>query len=188
VINILAISGSPRKQSSNTTLLRATALLAPPKVSITIYDGLDKLPPFNPDCERLEGPCVIDFQRRFVIDFRRRLKMSDGVLICSPEYAHGVPGTLKNALDWVVGSGELVNKPVAVFNASPYSVYAHASLIETITVMSARVVKGACITLPLQIKDMDEAALITHIDVSNLLRTGLTALLSAMPKRTPVLS
>jgi len=60
-----------------------------------------------------------------------------------PEYAHGVPGVLKNGLDWVVGSGELVDKPVTLFNASPRGTYAQASLTETLTVMSAKVVPEA---------------------------------------------
>jgi NAD(P)H-dependent FMN reductase len=61
----------------------------PPGVSMTIYDGLGALPHFNPDLEGMEPSSVLEF--------RRQLKASDGVLICSPEYAHGVPGTLKNA-------------------------------------------------------------------------------------------
>jgi NAD(P)H-dependent FMN reductase len=60
------------------------------------------------------------------------------VLICSPESAHGVPGTLKNALDWLVGSEELVGKPVAVLNLSERATRAHASLIETLHTMAAR--------------------------------------------------
>jgi len=104
VTRVLAISGSLRSQSSNTTVLRAVAMLAPPVVVVSIYDGIGKLPHFNPDLEETSGLAVLDF--------RQRLQESDAVLISSPEYAHGVPGVLKNALDWIVGSGELVNKPV----------------------------------------------------------------------------
>jgi NADPH-dependent FMN reductase len=70
-------------------------------------------------------------------------------LISSPEYAHGVPGALKNALDWLVGSGERIEKPVAVINASARATHAWESLVETLTVMSASVVRDASITLPL---------------------------------------
>jgi len=139
-MRILAISGSLRLASSNTALLRAAATLAPEGVEITLYGGLGNLPHFNPDLEGTGPPSVMDF--------RTRLQVSDGVLISSPEYAHGVPGVLKNALDWLVGSGEFVGKPVALLNASPRATYAQASLAETITVMSARIVDEASITMP----------------------------------------
>ncbi len=132
VIRILGISGSLRTASSNTVLLRAATSLAPEGVDINVYGDLGDLPHFNPDLEGSEPPSVIDF--------RARLHMSDGILISSPEYAHGVPGVLKNALDWVVGSGELVGKPVALLNASPRATHAQASLRETLTTMDARIV------------------------------------------------
>src|SRR5689334_14942965 len=116
MIQVLAISGSLRGNSSNTIVLKAAALLAPDSVSISHYGGLGSLPHFNPDLEGHEGYAVADF--------RRQLQTSRAVLICSPEYAHGVPGVMKNALDWVVSSGELVDKPVALINASPRSTFA----------------------------------------------------------------
>src|SRR5262249_37530282 len=79
-----------------------------------------------------------------VMNFRARLNGAAAVVICSPEYAHGVPGALKNALDWVVGSGELVGKPVGVWNLSARAVHAHASLVETLQTMSALVLPEAC--------------------------------------------
>jgi chromate reductase len=148
MIGILAIAGSLRAKSSNTTLLRAAAKLTPKNISMTVYGGLADLPHFNPD---LEGSEPIS-----VIEFRRELQMCDGVLISTPEYAHGIPGVLKNALDWIVGTGDLVDKPVALFNASPRSTYAQASLRETITVMSGRLIDEASITVPLLGKDIDE--------------------------------
>ncbi len=78
--------------------------------------------------------------------WRSKLKTADGVVFSVPEYAHGVPGVLKNALDWIVGSGELVDKPVTLFNASPRGKYAQASLTETVTVMSAKVLSEASVT------------------------------------------
>ena len=71
-------------------------MLAPEGVSMSYYDGLADLPPFNPDLEGAEDLAVLDF--------RRRLQESDAVLINSSEYAHGVPGVLKNALDWIVAA------------------------------------------------------------------------------------
>jgi chromate reductase len=171
VIKILAISGSLRSQSSNTNVLRAATMLAPEGVSISLYDGLGNLPHFNPDLEGTEGLAVLDF--------RRRLQESHAVLISSPEYAHGVPGVLKNALDWIVGSGELVGKPVALVNASPRSAHAYESLIETITVMSARLVKDACVTLPIWDKTGDASAIASHSSISALLRDALAELIAA---------
>ena len=106
LLRILAISGSLRAVSSNTHLLRAAAQLAPAGVDVVLYDGLAGLPHFNPDVEEnvLPGP---------VADLRAAVGAADGLLISSPEYAHGVPGALKNALDWIVSSGELVGKPTA---------------------------------------------------------------------------
>jgi len=137
---ILAISGSLRAISSNTALLQAAAALVPADVEFEIYRGLGNLPPFNPDLD-IEGAFPA------VEDFRRRLRTADGVLFSSPEYAHGVPGVLKNALDWVVGSGELVDKPVALFNASPRGTFAQASLTETLKVMTAKLVEEDSFTL-----------------------------------------
>ena len=99
-MRILAISGSLRTGSSNTMLLRAAVALAPQAFEVSVYDGLATLPHFNPDQDNEAAPPP-------VVDFRSQLHASDGVLISSPEYAHGVPGVLKNALDWVVASGEL---------------------------------------------------------------------------------
>src|SRR5678815_4802212 len=122
-MRILAISGSLRRVSSNTTLLRVVGVLAPAGVEVTLYEGLADLPAFNPDLEGAEPSSVLAF--------RAQLKEADGVFISSPEYAHGVPGSLKNALDWIVGSGEFVEKPVALINTSPRAFHAQASLTET---------------------------------------------------------
>src|SRR4030095_14086854 len=174
MIRILAISGSLRAKSSNTTVLRATATLAPGDLSITIYEGLGELPHFNPHLEAAEPLSVIRY--------RHELQRHDGVLISSPEYAHGVPGVLKNALDWIVGSGELVDKPVALINASPRSTYAQASLIETITVMSACLVEEACVTLPVWDKSLNVSGVASHTQISGLLSKALVELTAAVEK------
>ena len=168
-MRILAISGSLRLVSSNTALLRAAARLAPRGIEITVYDGLGDLPHFNPD---LEPPSVISF--------RNQLQASDGVLISSPEYAHGVPGVLKNALDWLVGTGELVDKSVALLNASPRSTYAQASLMETIRVMSARIVSEASITVPLPGRKLTEDGMLEDAEISSLLKTAIEAFARAI--------
>lgn len=171
-IKLLAISGSLRKTSNNTTLLRAVKLLAPEGVVIDLYTGLDQLPHFNPDLEERECAAVVDYCRQ--------LQQADGLIISSPEYAHGVPGVLKNALDWVVGSGELVGKPVALLNASPRSTYAQASLHETLTVMMAKIIKEASITIPLLGAKLDAAEITSHPDFSAALKAALTQFVQAV--------
>jgi len=141
---ILAISGSLRAQSSNTEILRAAGRLAAPRARVVLYDGLGTLPHFNPDLDG-EGAVLPPPVRRL----RDALAASDALLICSPEYAHGVPGTLKNALDWLVSGPEMVGMPVGLLNASSRATFAAASLAETLRTMSADVVPGACVTVPL---------------------------------------
>jgi len=91
ILRILAVSGSLRAVSSNTALLRAAIALSPPGVEIRLYGALRELPHFNPDLEANEPPAVTDL--------RAQVRWADGLLISSPEYAHGVPGVMKNALD-----------------------------------------------------------------------------------------
>jgi NAD(P)H-dependent FMN reductase len=139
---ILALSGSLRAESSNTVLLHAMAKLAPPNVTFDFFEGLGGLPHYNPDQEDIAIPRVAEW--------RSLVRSVDGILICSPEYARGVPGSLKNALDWLVSGIEIVDKPVALINASPYSTHAHASLMVILQTMSARVIAEASITVPLR--------------------------------------
>jgi len=177
MIRILAISGSLRRSSSNTSLLRAVANLAPKGIEITLYDRLADLPHFNPDLEGSEPSAVLDF--------RAQLKRSDGVLISSPEYAHGVPGVLKNALDWVVESGELVDKPAAMLNTSAMATYAQASLKETITVMSGHVIAGASLTIPLQGKRLDEFGIAADPELSRLVLKAIKEFTTAIERSVP---
>jgi NAD(P)H-dependent FMN reductase len=171
-LQILAISGSLRRVSLNTTLLHSLVLLAPVHLRITLYEGLGDLPHFNPDREDEDIPAVRDF--------RDRVQAADGLILSSPEYAHGVPGVLKNALDWIVGSGELIDKPIALFNPSPSSVYAQASLTETLTVMTGRILTDASLTLPLRGSRLDEAGIAAHPEFGPPLRTALAAFAAAL--------
>ena len=127
---ILAISGSLRKGSSNHSILRFLGEMTPEGFDYSIYDGLARLPHFDPGLDNENPP----FE---VADFRALLKEANGVIICTPEYAFGVPGSLKNALDWTVSSGDLVNKPVALITAATGGDKAHASLLLTLGAISA---------------------------------------------------
>src|SRR5690349_18700927 len=116
-MRILAISGSLRATSTNTAALKAAALIAPAPIKIALFDAIGSLPLFNPDAE-LDMPSS-------VAAFRAAVGAADGLLIASPEYAHGVSGVIKNALDWLVSGEEFVNKPVALINASPRATHAY---------------------------------------------------------------
>ncbi|PPK75201.1 Spx/MgsR family transcriptional regulator [Methylobacter tundripaludum] len=166
-VRILAISGSLRAASLNSALLRAVAGLAPSDIYIELFTELGNLPLFNPDIKITDLPPVADFHAR--------LLEADGVIIASPEYAHGVTGVMKNALDWMVGSEAFVNKPVALLNASPRATIAQASLKETLTVMSAQVVEAASITLPIIGSNLDELGIAAHPSISTSIREALRA-------------
>jgi chromate reductase len=172
-LHILAISGSLRARSSNTSLLRLAASIAPTRFHVELYDGLASLPHFNPDDD-------VDVPPPTVLDLRARVGASDGLLFCSPEYAHGLPGSLKNALDWLVASVELPGKPVASLNASSLATHAQASLLETLTVMSTRIVRGACATIPVTRADMDAEGAITNPHIARAARDALDAFARAI--------
>jgi NAD(P)H-dependent FMN reductase len=173
-VRVLAISGSLRAASSNGAVVSAAAALGTEGVEVSIYRGLAELPPFNPDLDG-ESPAAP------VVEFRAALRACDAVLISSPEYAHGVPGVLKNALDWIVGSGELIDKPIALINASPRATHAQASLTETLTVMSATIVPAASIAVPLAGRALDSAGIVADAELSSALRSAIGALAQAVP-------
>lgn len=111
-MRILGVCGSLQATSGNLELLREAAASAPAGVTVQLFDGLGALPHFNPDDDARGAPDS-------VLRFRLALKESDAVLIATPEYGHSLPGVLKNAVDWVIGSGELHEKPVAITAAVP---------------------------------------------------------------------
>jgi NAD(P)H-dependent FMN reductase len=168
-VRVLAISGSLRQASSNSALIGAAARLAPDAVDVSIYRELETLPPFNPDLDNGPAPAA-------VIRFRAALKACDALVISSPEYAHGVPGVLKNALDWVVGSGELVDKPVALINTSARATHAWTSLAETLSVMSAYVVLDASITVPLGGRTLTADGIVADAAFAAALRSAMIVL------------
>jgi chromate reductase len=170
-LRILAISGSLRRASSNSALVEAAARLAPDYVEISIYRDLAELPPFNPDLDGSDGNAPAA-----VAAFRTSLEASAAILISSPEYAHGVPGVLKNALDWVVGSGELIDKPIALVNASARATLAWASLAETLTTMSARVIREASATIPLDGRTWSPDDILADAAIAPALRSAIHAL------------
>lgn len=127
---ILAICGSTRQSSSNLNLIKAITELFKDELDIRLFDGLAAIPHFNPDLDTENPPLSI-------IEFRNKIKQADGILICTPEYAMGVPGTLKNAIDWTVSSCEFSKKPVVLITASSLGQKAHISLLETLRIIES---------------------------------------------------
>ncbi len=175
-MRILALSGSLRARSSNTALLRAAAALAPADIEISFYTGLADLPQFSPDLDTESVPPSVQ-------ELRAQLQAADGVLICTPEYAYGMPGSLKNALDWTVSSGEFYGKPTAVISASPSAgggEKAMASLLLTLSALAAVVAAGATLTVPFVGKKLDANGEVTDPETKQALRTLLDALAQAI--------
>jgi chromate reductase, NAD(P)H dehydrogenase (quinone) len=172
-MKILAISGSLRATSLNTAVLQAASRLVPAGVKIEMFEGIGNLPFFNSD---LDG----DRLPREVAEFRAVIGAADGLLISSPEYARGVAGVMKNALDWLVASFEFPNKPVALINTSPRATHALAALTITLETMSARLVNDASITLPLLGTTNDAASIAANAEFAAPLRRALERYVEAI--------
>lgn len=172
VINILALSGSLRAASINSALLRAACQLAPPECAVHAFSTLGDLPLFNPDLEA-DPPAAVS-------RFRSAVAASDALLIASPEYAHGVTGVIKNALDWLVSETSFACKAVAVLNASPRARHADAALRETLKTMAAMIVEPASIMIPVAGAGPDEDAMVNTPSVAAAIRESLEKLHAAV--------
>lgn len=175
VKKILAISGSLRTGSSNAALLQAAAALAPPDLAFTFYEGLGDLPHFNPD---LDGEGAVPPEP--VHALRELLRAADGLMLSVPEYAHGIPGSFKNALDWIVSSGELEAKPTLLVSASPSGApYMHPALIEVLRVLMADVLE-ASMTAPTARRALDAQGRVIDPEFTEKLRAAVEALAEAV--------
>lgn len=163
-IKILALSGSLRAASYNTAAIKAMQMLAPSYVEITLFP-IGDLPLFNPD---REGERIPSLEKLLGI-----LKDSDGLIIASPEYAHGISGPMKNALDWLVSGVEFPYKPIMLINTSPRASHAQESLREVLRTMSGIVVENACLSIPLLSSDLDTEGIMACEDMVSMLSVGL---------------
>jgi NAD(P)H-dependent FMN reductase len=171
--SILALSGSLRSGSSNLAALHAARAFHP---NLTIYGGLADIPIFTPDIDIEPIP-------KPVARFRKALAASDGVLIATPEYAHGIPGAFKNALDWVVSSGEFTDKPTLLVNASASGgTFMEPQLVEILTVMGARVLTEATVRAPFLRKNLDADGNLSDADLLQTLKTAMAVLVEACEK------
>jgi len=136
---ILAISGSTREKSNNAHLIQ-WIVATYTELDFVIYKDLSALPHFNVDLDITTPPLP-------VTELRQALNAADGVLICTPEYAMGIPGSLKNLLDWTVSSSDFSKKPVAVITASTSGEKAHQSLLGTLRVIEAKIEDAATLVI-----------------------------------------
>jgi chromate reductase, NAD(P)H dehydrogenase (quinone) len=171
-MRIVAISGSLQQASTNAALLDVARVVAPEGMTVSISDAVRTVPLFNPDLEPA-APVAVDA-------FRRDVTTADGLLIASPEYAHGVPGALKNALDWLVGSGELYEQRVAIIAGSPRpdgGRHVRADLERTLRAQGALV--ATSVTIPAA-RHLGPAELTLDPDVRRSVAQVLTALAASV--------
>jgi NAD(P)H-dependent FMN reductase len=167
---ILAVSGSLRSNSSNTLILKEIQKWVPQHITFTIYQDMATLPAFDDSMEAPEP----------VIAWRHLLADADGVFICSPEYAFGIPGALKNAMDWTVGSGELVNKPLALVTAATGGDKAHAAWLQIFTALSANIPDGGSLLIPFVRSKLNEKGEVSDVATREALQSILGVLINSI--------
>lgn len=163
-LKFVGLSGSLRSLSYNSASLKALSLLSGDIANITIVN-LGDLPLFNPDLELDDIPAVATL--------KSNLKSADGLIISSPEYAHGISGVMKNALDWLVSGDEFVNIPIMLINTSPRATHAQLMLREVLVTMSGIIIEKSCVTIPLLGTTLDAQGIVADSELSHLLKTGL---------------
>lgn len=165
MLKLLALCGSLRRASLNAMLLRATQRLAAQNIHISLYPSLGDLPLFNPDIEHTESDAVIRL--------RDAILSSDGLIIASPEYARGVSGVMKNALDWMVGNESFINKPIMLLNASPRAHHALDAMRLTLRTMSANVIDEAHVAVQIMGTKLDEEGILNDAGIAQSLRKAI---------------
>ncbi len=183
---LLLISGSTREASTNTAALRTAVTLAPTGTVAVLYDGLADLPAFTPDDDDAPPPAVAAL--------RAQLAAADTVLFCTPEYAGALPGSLKNLLDWTVGTCDLYGKPAAWINVAALGrgLGALAELATVLGYVTAEVIEAACVAIPVARDAVaadgtvsDEAVRAALVAALQAITDHLAARDSAPPAATP---
>jgi len=170
-IKILGISGSLRSNSSATAILNVVSGLVPENVEFTIYNELAEIPAFN-DSNEIPEP---------VAHFIKLLSEADGVFFCIPEYAFGVPGALKNALDWTVSSSTAFpGKPVALITAATGGDKAHAAFLLTLKAISSKIPEGATLLLSFIRSKLNDKNEVKDIATLDSIRGVINSLIAAI--------
>jgi chromate reductase len=185
-VRVLGISGSLRRHSYNTKLLRAAEELLPPYVSLEIWERLKEIPPYVEDDDLPPGPPAVEALREAVAE-------ADAMLFATPEYNSSVPGQLKNAIDWLsrpLATGPLRNKPVVVVGASAGAfgaVWSQAELRKVLGATGARVV-DADVAVGHAPTKFDESGRLVDEELRDQLREALDVLLAELPVRPVALA
>ncbi|MBO3739718.1 NADPH-dependent FMN reductase [Actinoplanes flavus] len=178
---VLLISGSTREGSLHTAALRTAARFAPPEIATTRYEDLRHLPAFVPG-ELPMGP---------VAELRSLVDAADAVLFSTPEYAGSLPGSLKNLLDWLVDGGDLGGKPVAWLSVVRPGLDdgARAALESVLDHAGARLLRSACVRIPLEMASIDGAGIVTddrlHMALQDMLQALARTLADSRPRPQP---
>jgi chromate reductase, NAD(P)H dehydrogenase (quinone) len=176
---ILLISGSLRAGSTNTALLRTAHMVAPAGTNALMYEGLGRLPHFNPDDD------IVPLHPA-VSDLRTRIADADALLFSTPEYAGALPGSFKNLLDWTVGGGETYGMSVAWINASGSptgAADAHRSLRTVLGYTGSDIVEEACARIPVARSAVGSDGLIADTAIRQQIADALRALVSQAGRR-----
>jgi NAD(P)H-dependent FMN reductase len=166
-LRLLLISGSTRPASTNTAALRTAVALTPAGVEATLYDRLVELPAFVPEPDAPPPPVVAALLHEVTV--------SDAVVLSTPEYAGTLPGAFKNLLDWTVGGGELVRKPVAIVTVAPpgRGTGADTTLRTVLGYVDADLVDEACVRVYVARDAVDGDGLVTDQEVQHALRDAI---------------
>jgi len=173
---LLLLSGSLRGAATNTAALRTARAVSPPDVEATLYERLDRLPPFNPDDDTADV-------HPEVAALRAAIHAADAIVFSTPEYAGALPGSFKNLLDWTIGDdqpGSIYNKPAAWINTSPRGATgAHDELRTVLGYAHASLVEAACQTVPVTAAIVGPDGVI----VDDPTRAGIAAVLTTLAEQ-----
>jgi chromate reductase, NAD(P)H dehydrogenase (quinone) len=170
---IFIICGSTRINSTNSLLINAIVKLYSLQVSFVVYKNIADLPHYNVDADN-------EFAPEVVTDFRNNISTADAVIICTPEYAHGVPGTLKNAIDWTVSSNNFFEKPVLLITAATEGKYGHNALLETLKVLQTKAIEDLQMVVPFIQTKISKDAMITDATLESALAFTFGKLLNVI--------
>ncbi len=150
-------------------MIKALEDLSKDQFEFTIFTGLKEIPQFDPDDDLTPAPTTVDV-------FRTLIKNSDAVVICTPEYAMGVPGSLKNAIDWTVSTAEFSHKPTALITASSQGQKGHAALLETLKIIECEIPEQIQLLISFIKTKINAEGKITHAQTLEELKALLSAL------------
>ena len=173
--NIFAISGSLREGSSNHNILQLLGKMIPNGFNYIIYNGLRDVPAFDSGIDNDNPPIP-------VANLRQQLSKADGIIICTPEYAFGVPGALKNALDWTVSSGSFSGKPTALITASTGGENAHEAMIKILGAIDAKLSPETTLLIQFVRSKMDLDGNVTDPETLQKLQTLFEKLITSAEK------